>query len=111
MRRVALSSEVRGRCYRHLEVEETEVQVVLRTDLLGKERLLTALVAHTRRPWLVEGIRIVHRNTDFELLSLIDRAPALHDVQFFGVRGAINIEKGLGVEAGGVDHQDRKSVV
>src|SRR5262245_50067237 len=55
------SSYVRRRRYRHMEVEKTEVQVVLGTDLLGKEWLFTAPVAHTRRPWLVEGVRIVHR--------------------------------------------------
>src|SRR6516165_3110590 len=96
-------SEIRLRCYRHMEIEN--IQVVLGADLLGNKRLLPALVAHTRRPWLVEGLGIVHRDTDLQPLSRIDRAPALHDMQLFGVRRAIDIENGLGVLANRIDHQ------
>jgi hypothetical protein len=50
-------------------------------------------------------LRIVHGDIDFQPLSPIDRAPALHDVQLFGVRRALNIENGLGVLANRIDHQ------
>src|SRR5215471_11809250 len=88
-----------------MEVEQTEIQVVLGAYLLGNKRLLPALIAHAGRPWLVEDLRIVHRDIDFQPLSPVDRAPALHDMQLFAVRRAINIENGPGVLANRIDHQ------
>src|SRR5262249_42298675 len=63
-------SEIRLCCYRHTEVEKAEIPVVLGADHLA-ERLLSPLIAYSSRPWLVEGVRIVHRNSYFQLLSLI----------------------------------------
>ena len=70
-----------------MEIEKTEIEVALGADLL-KERLPSPLTAHTNRPWLVEDVRIVHRNGDFQRLSRIDRVPALHNVQLFGINTA-----------------------
>jgi hypothetical protein len=82
-----------------MEVEKTEIQIVLGAGLPGDQRLLPALIAHPSRPWLVEGLTIVHGDIDFQPLSPIDRVPALHDMQLFGERRALNIENGLGVLA------------
>src|SRR5207302_7958307 len=84
--------------------EETEVEVALGADLL-EEFLPSSLTAHANRPRLIECVRIVHRNGDFQRLSRIDRVPALHDMQLFGVRRAINIDNGLAVQADRVDNQ------
>src|SRR5579871_6090549 len=87
-----------------MEVEKTEIRVVLGADHL-KEWLFSPLIAYTSRPGLIEAVGIVHRNGVFQPLASIDRVPALHDMQFLGVRRAIDIETGLGVQANRIDHQ------
>src|SRR6516225_11651240 len=56
-------------------------------------------------PRLHEGVRVLRRHMDFELLAALDQANAFYDVQLFGVRCAEIVGKGLVVHADRVDHE------
>src|SRR5258706_369368 len=60
------------------------------------------IAAHPR-PWLIEGVRVVHREGRFHHLAVVDYSPAFDDVELVGVRRAIDVNERLDVLPDGVD--------
>src|SRR5262245_30959773 len=73
--RSPIFSEIRLRCHRRMEVEKAEILIALGADFLANEWLFPALITHDSGPGLVEGIRIVHLNLQFQPLAPVDCAP------------------------------------
>ena len=59
-------------------------------------------------PRLIDSVRIVYRKTRFHHFALVDHSPALHNVQLFSMRRAVDVHGQSGVLADGVDDQNTR---
>ena len=78
--------------------------------LLSRRRPVPKLLLHAaerlnRGPRRVEGLRVLDAERHLQRLAAVGQAPALGDVQLFGVRRAVIIHEGLAVLGDGVDDQ------
>src|SRR5215471_8214674 len=95
-------SKIRLVGFGHTVIEQ--IQIALDANVF-LHRLLHAIPAHRSFPRLIEGVGIIDRDLDLHGLAGIDHAPALDDMQLFGVRRAELVDKRLGVEPDGVDYE------
>ena len=79
--------------------------VVFGANALRKVLVLNAPVAPHGSPGLIEDVRIIHRENHFHPLAAVDHSPALDDVQLFGVRRAVDVGGGLGVQPDRIDDE------
>src|SRR5439155_24582845 len=98
------------RLVRHRDAVVEQVAVALGADFLDEIALHPPITPRSR-PWLVVGVRVLHREGHFHRLAAVDHAPALDHAQLLGMRRAIVIDEGLGVQPDGVDHKSVALVV
>src|SRR5262249_32361110 len=98
--RPSISSEIHLLGDRDVIVEQ--MLIVLRAHLF-EQRLPHAPIAPRPGPWLVESVRVLHREGHVHGLTVLGHFPAFHHVQFFRVRRAVRIDDGLGAQPDGVD--------
>src|SRR5437762_3586631 len=84
------------------DVVVEQVLVVLGANLLGHP-LLHPPIAADPPPRLIERVRVLHGDRNFQCLALLDHSPALDHMQLGGMRGAIIVHERLVVHAYGID--------
>src|SRR5215470_7358948 len=98
--RAIQTSEIGFLRHRHMIVEE--IRIVLSADLfIGL--LLHAPIAPHSGPRFVEDVRVLDSEDDFHRVAPVDHSPTLHDMQFLGVRGAVDVDDRLVIQADRVD--------
>src|ERR1043166_4622147 len=80
------------------------IAVLLAADVVLDPQVVAQLVGEARLPLLGVILRIVDRDDDLEIVRP-GPADALDRLQFVGVRRAGRVQKGLLVEARGLDHE------
>ena len=91
--------------HRRAVVDPERVNIVLGAYVLSRQGPVHTIILSQRLPGLVERAGVIDVHKDFQLLAVLDKPPAFHDVQLIGMRRAPIVQERLVVEADGIDDE------